>query len=129
LTMDAISRIENLNLQPPSGIGAYPVEDPLTPFLQAIDKMVADGNSASKAIAKAAILKAEKKAEFERKLAYLTGQILNAKRALASIETPSPLVSKDPADCQLRTHKEGEVLYWENRLRQVCSQETMEGIL
>ena len=116
--MDPINRIENLisNLQ--DNNSHSPSGDPLASFEEAIDQLVAASNKAAKAAAQAAIKNAEAQEEFQRKIAFLSGQVHKAESALAALEGHiERAVRESGANLQLNSKRQ-EILYWKSRLHQ-----------
>jgi multidrug resistance efflux pump len=91
-------------------------------FEQAIDRMVAEQNQICKEIAQASIekakIQAEKLAEFQRQLAFLTSQLQTARTELSALEGSKNLSQVLQGANQLLDFKRQEVAYWEGRLRQ-----------
>jgi hypothetical protein len=127
--MEGITRTENLLPTDKSDKGALPWNDPVSPYLRAIDKMVTASNKATKEAAQLAMKKALKRAEMERLVAYLSGQVHNAENTLAAVKgsaTPGIETSGFP---DLISAKQQDVLYWKARLQQVNSPHNPDDIL
>jgi hypothetical protein len=117
--MEAITRIENLIQEPPAEKTPVP-EDSLAALEHFIDRMVTAENKLAKAAAQAAIRQRQIREEFERRVAFLSGRLHEAQKALAALEESLSRVEKSPADNELLNSKRAEVVYWRNQLRQVC---------
>jgi hypothetical protein len=126
--MDGITRIENLLPADKSDKGALPWNDPVAPYLRAIDKMVTASNKATKEAAQLALKKAQKQAEFEKMVVYLSGQVHNAENTLAAAKGSAKPEPSAPAPDALIDVKERELLYWKTRLQQACSPHTLADI-
>jgi multidrug resistance efflux pump len=119
--MDSLNVIQDLisALQPPAANKPPAADGPLAGFEQAIDRIVAEQNQASKAVAQASLQKAKLQAErleaFERRRALLVSQVQQAQVAVSALEGSRPSVEESN---QLLDFKKQEVAYWEGKLRQ-----------
>jgi hypothetical protein len=127
--MDGITRTENLLPADKSDKGALPWNDPVSPYLRVIDKMVTASNKATKEAAQLAMKKALQKAEMEKLVAYLSGQVQNAENALAAAKGSTKPDAEASGFPDLIDAKQREVLYWKTRLQQACSPDSLGAIL
>ncbi|HEY5039417.1 MAG TPA: hypothetical protein VIJ93_10125 [bacterium] len=117
--MESLNRIINLlnAIESPTESKIPSSEGLLGSFEQIIDKIVTIQNKATKEEAQAAIQNSEKLSEFEKKIAFFSGQLQQAQTALAALEGPS-LTTESPNLNQLISSKKEEVLYWSNKLHE-----------
>lgn len=121
--MDPISAILNLLTGPQTTDSktTSPADGSLAPFEQAIDSIVTQRLQGAKATAQASIekakIEAEKQAEFQKQLDFITSQIEAAKTAVASLEGNQALSNTVQNANQLLDFNRQEVAYWEGRLR------------
>ena len=128
LKMDGITRTENLLPADKSDKGALPWNDPVAPYLRVIDKMVTASNKATKEASQLAMKKALQRAEMEKLVAYLSGQVHNAESALAAAKGSTMPDAGAMGFPGLIDAKQREVLYWKTRLQQACLPGDLGGI-
>ena len=129
--MNSISRIDTLFQDPSSQPSKKesPYDQELAALEHFIDKMVTAENNAAKTDAKKAAEKARVLEEFERKIAFFSGQIHRAESELTALEGSLAQASTTSGENPALDSKKHEVLYWKARLRQVVeSGEMNQGL-
>jgi hypothetical protein len=117
--MEALSPIENLitAIQAPGGKKISPADGTLGSFEQTIDKIVTTRIKSAKDDAQAGLQFSQKLSEFEKKIAFYSGQLQQAQTALAALEG-QPTTANSPNQNQLINSKKQEVFYWSTQLHE-----------
>jgi len=119
--MDPITKIDNLtsafDSQPSKKTSPY--DQALQTLETFIDKLVTAENNAAKTDAQKAIQEAQLLQAYERKVAFLSGQIHRVESELSALEGSLAQASATTGQSPVLDSKRQEVIYWQSRLRQV----------
>ena len=116
-TMNPITKIDNL--LDPSSTKASPTDQTLQVLEKFIDKLVTATNKRNKAAAEEAVRREKIRAEHDKKVAYLQGQLRASQLALASLEESVRQAQAPPEGTNRVSQKRDEVVYWRSRLHEV----------
>jgi len=124
--MDAINRIDNGIFNQPDQNHSAP-QDAVTTLENFIDHMVTAENNLTKAAEQAAIKNEAIQAEFDKRIAFLSGRLHQAQSALAALEGAQARHESTPTGSELINTKKSEVVYWRTLLHQVCSPDQLNS--
>ena len=103
----------------PSAPSQSPYDQELATLEKFIDKLVTAEKNIAKSDAETARRKAEILAEYEKKLAFLNGQIHKAQSELSALEGSLTQVSRSSLNQSEVDTKRQNVLYWTGKLREL----------
>jgi phage-related minor tail protein len=103
----------------PSAPSQSPFDQELATLEKFIDKLATAEKNMAKSDAEAGRKKAELLAEYEKKLAYLTGLIHKAQSELAALQGSQDQAASSAVNEQVVESKRQDILFWSAKLRQL----------